>query len=76
MNDDIVIRIEGHSELIRDPNTGAVINTAENEYQRFIEKRNKEKQQLEKIKSLEEQVDTLTAQFKSFEEMLKKLHQQ
>ena len=36
---DAIIHIEGHSELIRDPKTGAVINTATSEYKRFVKTR-------------------------------------
>lgn len=56
---DAVIHIEGHSELIRDHKTGAVINTATTEYKRFVEKREKEKMQQKHINELESRLEKL-----------------
>lgn len=64
-----IIKIEGHSDLIRCPKTGAIINTAVNEYQRFVEKKNKEKAQLNRIQYLEYQVDELKSMVKKLIEL-------
>lgn len=71
-----IIHIEGHSELIRCPSTGAVINNAQSEYNKFVVKRKKEKEQENKIKNLENTVDTLTTQLEDISEMLKMMMKQ
>lgn len=70
MNNDVIIRIEGHSELIRDPKTGAVINTATTEYNRFIEKKNKERSQQKRILELEDKLNTLEENYTKLESLL------
>jgi len=68
--DDTIIRIEGHSELIRDPKTGAVINMATTEYKRFVEKREKEKSQNKRIQELESTIEDLYNKQELLESML------
>ena len=56
------IKVEGHSNLYRDPNTGAVINSSNSDYENYMKaKANREgmvseintlKQELEEIKQL------------------------
>lgn len=53
MKNEIIVHIEGHSELIRDMESGAVINTATSEYDRFVEKRAKDKLMQGKLMDLE-----------------------
>lgn len=67
---DAIIHIEGHSELIRDPKTGAVINTATSEYKRFVEKREKEKTQQKRIKELETNLCDLQTKYDTLTEMM------
>lgn len=67
---DAIIHIEGHSELIRDPKTGAVINTATSEYKRFVEKREKEKSQQNRIKDLESSLQELQTKHDTMSEIL------
>jgi len=72
VSDEPIIRVEGHSELIRCPNTGAVINTATDEYAKFVAKRNKEKQQTDKIKNLEDEISELRELIKAITDSISK----
>jgi hypothetical protein len=51
-----IAKIEGHPDLIRDVSSGAIVNNATEEYQKFIEKKNKEKNILKRVEALENNV--------------------
>lgn len=44
-------KIEGYSNLLRDVNTNAIINTDFNEYQKYISMKNKKNFELENLKN-------------------------
>jgi len=49
-----LIPVEGHHNLFRDPNTGAIINSDKSGYMQYIrlkEQRQKEKNELDQLKS-------------------------
>lgn len=54
-----IIKIEGHSDLIRCPKSGAILSTATSEYNRFVNNKQKEKNQQEKIQTLESELNEL-----------------
>ena len=72
MSDEPIIRVEGHSELIRSPNTGADIKTATDEEAKLVAKRNKEKQQTDKIKNLEDEISELRELIKAITDSISK----
>lgn len=48
------LKVQGHDDLVRDPQTNAIINTNKNEYEEYKmrkESRLKEKQKIEDIES-------------------------
>lgn len=56
---DKIIQIEGHSNLSRNIESHAVINTSTNEYEQFINKRRKEKEIYNRINSIETDIHEL-----------------
>lgn len=49
-----IIKIEGHSDLIRNIDSHAVINNSIKDYEAFINKRKKEKELIQRLNSLEQ----------------------
>jgi uncharacterized protein YlxW (UPF0749 family) len=54
-----MIKVEGHQNLYRDPNTGAIVNTDRRAYLEYVRKRNLRLKEKEEKKSLEEEVVSL-----------------
>jgi len=57
-----MIRVDGHKNLYRDENSGAIVNTdtnAYNEYCRLKEKRQKEKNEIDLLKTEISEIKTL-----------------
>jgi len=56
VNNDKVIHVEGHSDLVRCAKSGAVLNIADDEYRKFVFKKEKEKETNAKIKHIEDEL--------------------
>jgi uncharacterized protein YlxW (UPF0749 family) len=54
-----MIKVEGHQNLYRDPNTGAIVNTDRRAYLEYVRKRNLRLKEKEEKKNLEEEVVSL-----------------
>jgi hypothetical protein len=50
------IKVKDHLNLERDPETNAILNVNENEYNEYIERRNKRRSQSQKVVELESEV--------------------
>ena len=53
------IPVKDHSGLFRDSNTGAIISNNKNDFQKYIENRNRMLNQSEKVEKLEKNLDEL-----------------
>lgn len=68
-----LIPVEGHSSLSRDPKTGAIINTNQSQYEKYIATRNKLRSDEEKLNRTVEQVEELRKDVGEIKDMLLKL---
>lgn len=62
MDQNDLIPVEGHNNLFRDRNTGAILNmdtTGYNQYQRMKQKRQNERAEIDMIKNDIEEIKTL-----------------
>lgn len=50
------LKVEGYTDLIRDPNTNSVINTNMTEYQQYLARRNIKSKENQKIETIEQDV--------------------
>jgi len=50
------IKVKDHLNLERDPETNAILNVNKNEYNEYIERRNKRRSQSQKVVELESEV--------------------
>lgn len=54
-----MIKVEGHQNLYRDPNTGAIVNTDRRAYLEYVRQRNALKKQKEEKKDMEKELSDL-----------------
>ena len=73
MNSTRLIPVEGHSSFARDPKTGAIINTNQSQYEKYIATRNKLRSDEEKLNRTVEQVEELRKDVGEIKDMLLKL---
>lgn len=53
-----MLKVQGHSDLYRDENTGAIINKS-SEYDKYIQKRNLRKSQVQEINDLKSDISEM-----------------
>jgi len=68
-----LIPVEGHGNLARDPQTGAIINTNKSEYEQYIHNRNSNKNKEEKLEYAIHQVEELKGEIDEIKNLLLKL---
>jgi hypothetical protein len=54
-----LIPVEGQKDLYRDPKSNAIVNTNKNDYDTYITRRNKVKDEQSKINELENEITTI-----------------
>lgn len=65
------LKVEGHNNLLRDPNTNSIINNNMSDYQQYISRRNIKNEEVEKINYLEEEVSTIKNDLDEIKTMLR-----
>jgi len=66
-------KVEGHSSLIRDNQTGAILNTNRSEIARARKRKEAKKRETEKLNSLSNEVITLKSEISEIKELLFRL---
>jgi hypothetical protein len=66
-------KVEGHSSLIRDKQTGAILNTNRSEIARARKRKEAKKRETEKLNSLSNEVTTLKSEISEIKELLFRL---
>jgi len=64
-------KVEGHSNLLRDESTKAVINTNLSEYQNYINLRKSKENDVNKIKNLESDVESIKNDLNEIKDLLR-----
>jgi hypothetical protein len=67
------LKVEGYSNLIRDPNTNSIINTNMTEYQEYISRRNSKGEENQKIQNLESDVANMKDDLTEIKSLLRSL---
>jgi len=68
-----LIPVEGKDGLFRDSRTNAIVNKNDHEYQSYITNRNKLNSEKEKMKELENKVESLSSDIGDIKNMLSTL---
>ena len=66
-------KVDGHSSLIRDENTNAILNTNSSEYNTYLQRRAKRKQGTDRIDNMEDDLKSLKDDINEIKTLLKAL---
>ena len=67
------LKVEGHSNLIRDPHTNSIINTNMSEYQEYLSRRETKNNENQKIQNLESDVANMKGDLDEIKSLLRSL---
>ena len=67
------MKVEGHSNLIRDEHTNAILNTNSSEYDNYLSLRAKKKQGTDRIDTMENDLKSLKDDINEIKTLLKAL---
>jgi hypothetical protein len=67
------LKVEGHPNLLRDPNTNCIINTNMSEYQEYILRRETKNDENQKIQNLESDVANMKGDLDEIKSLLRSL---
>lgn len=67
------LKVKGHTNLIRDPQTNSIINTSMSEYQEYVSRRDVKKNEEQKIQSIESEVATIKDDLDEIKTLLRSL---
>ena len=67
------IRVKGHSDLVRDPMTNAIINTNKSAYEEYIKRRDIKKSESQKVKDLELELSCIKDDLNEIKSLLRRL---
>ena len=65
--------VEGHSNLLRDPNNDSIINVDSLGYQRYIARREAKNKKNQKVQNIEQEVASMKEDINEIKHLLKEL---
>jgi hypothetical protein len=66
------IKVSGHSDLVRDPETNSIINKNQSEYNEYIMKRNYKIKENQKVQTIEEEVASIKDDIDEIKNLLRR----
>ena len=70
---DSIIKVEGHTHLVRDVNSNAIINTNQNEYQLYMQRVKVREKQSDKLRSAVKEINNLKSELREIKDLIKKI---
>jgi len=67
------LKVEGHTSLIRDVRSNAIVNTNVSEYQTYMKRIKDREQQGDQIRSAVKEINTLKAELREIKGLIKEL---
>ena len=67
------IKVEGHTSLIRDVNSNAIINTNKSEYQLYIQRRKAREKQSDELRGAVKEINNLKKDIREIKELIKEI---
>ena len=67
------VRVKGHSDLVRDPVTNAIINTNKSKYEEYISRRDIKKSETQKVQDLEDELSCIKDDLNAIKSLLKEI---
>jgi hypothetical protein len=67
------VKVKGHSDLVRDPVTNAIINTNKSKYEEYISRRELKKNETQKVQDLENELSCIKDDLNEIKSLLKEI---
>ena len=67
------VKVKGHSDLVRDPVTNAIINTNKSKYEEYISRRDIKKSETQKVQDLEDELSCIKDDLNEIKSLLKEI---
>ncbi|MBC95280.1 hypothetical protein CL649_00190 [bacterium] len=68
-----MLKVEGHSDLIRDPKTNSIVNTNSLEYEKYVARRKASTQNSDRVESIEQDLSNLKNEINEIKSLLKEI---
>ena len=66
-------KLEGHSDLARDPKTNSILNVNTTNYEQYIARRSVKNEEIEKSQNVEQELADLKSEMNEIKSLLKEL---
>ena len=66
-------KLEGHSDLARDPKTNSIVNVNSTDYEQYIARRSIKNDEVQKSENVEQELANLKAEINEIKSLLKEL---
>ena len=67
------IKVEGHTHLIRDVNSNAIVNTNKSEYQLYLQRRKNREKQSDELRSAVKEINNLKNEIREIKNLIKEI---
>ena len=67
------LKVEGHTHLVRDLNSNAIINTNENEYQLYMKRVKVREKQSDQLRNACKEINNLKGELREIKQMIKEI---
>ena len=68
-----IIKVEGHTHLVRDVNSNAIINTNKTDYQLYMQRVKVRERQSDKLRGAVKEINNLKKELREIKELVKKI---
>ena len=68
-----IIKVEGHTHLVRDVNSNAIINTNQNEYQLYMKRIKVREKQSDKLRNAVKEINNLKSELREIKNLIKEI---
>jgi len=68
-----IIKVEGHTHLVRDVNSNAIINTNQNEYQLYMKRIKVREKQSDQLRSAVKEINNLKKDIREIKELIREI---
>ena len=66
-------KVEGHSDLARDPKTNSILNVNTTDYEQYVARRSVKNEEIEKSQNVEQELADLKSEMNEIKSLLKEL---
>jgi len=66
-------KLEGHSDLARDPKTNSILNVNTTDYEQYVARRSVKNEEIEKSQNVEQELADLKSEMNEIKSLLKEL---